>query len=253
MNRRRLLAILGAVLLTVFGTIVLVAYVSSAERRAQQGAELVGILVAREEIPAGTSVGDVKGLVARREVPSSVRAEDAVTNLDDLGRQVTVERILQNEPIVARQFGDAAAAQRSGGGQLSEGLEVITLALEPQRALGGELAQGDLVGVLVSMDSAATTDTQSDEASGASDDATTAMILAGVRVAGVSGADPEADQAGTNVLVTLEVDQTDAEKIAFGAEYGRIWLTRQAEDEPGVDSDGQTRRKLFKNLRDQSP
>lgn len=249
MNRRRVLAIIAAVLLTLFGTVVLIAYVSSAERRAQRGAELVGILVAAEEIPAGTSGASLAGSrsVTRREVPLASRAEDAVTDLAELGDQVTLERILAGEPIVARHFGDADASGRAGA-QVEEGLEVVTIALEPQRALGGRLSQGDLVGVIVSLESeTSSSDADIDEPESGDSDATTAMVLAGVPVVDVTGADPETGEAANMLMVTLQVDEPDAERIIFGAEFGRLWLTRQGEGEQ-TDGARRTRDNIFSGL-----
>jgi pilus assembly protein CpaB len=251
MNRRRVVTIIAAILLTLFGMVVVIAYVNSAEGRAQENAELVSILVATEEIPAGTPAASLAGSrsVALRQVPQAVRAEDAVQDLDALGDQVTLERILANEPIVARHFGDPAEAQRPGSGQVEEGLEIITVALEPQRALGGEIAAGDLVGVIVSLedsggsDEAATTD----PTTGGGDEATSGMVLAGVPVTGVSGVDPEAGAPGDLIMVSLQVDEPDAERIAFGAEFGRLWLTRQAEGET-TDTRTRSREDIFDGL-----
>lgn len=250
MARRRLLAIVGAVLLTLFGTVVLIAYVNAAERRAQKGAEFVGVLVAAKEIPAGTPAADLADRIERREVTGATRPEDAITSLDDLRGKVTLDRILKDMPIVARQFGDRATAQGSGESGVEEGHEIVTIGLDPQRALGGEVAEGDRVGVIVSLDDPATDpgDAASSETTTSGDGATTAMVLAGVRVSDVAGVDPESGDAANTLMVSFDVDQSDAERMVFGAEYGRIWLTRQAEEGPGVDGDRQTRETIFRNL-----
>ena len=245
MNRRRVLAIVAAVLLTLFGTVVLIAFVNSAERRAQEGAELVGVLVATEEIPAGTPAADIADVVRRVEVPESSRADDAVIDLEALGGQVTLERILGNEPIVARHFGDEADAQRAGAGGLEEGREIISISLDAQRALGGQLSQGDLVGVIVSFES--DTAAAEGETTTSGGDAETKMILTGVRVTDVTGgtgAEVEAGAAGQAVTVSLDVDEEDAEAIAFGMEFGRLWLTRQAEGNR-LDDQLQTRDRVL--------
>lgn len=251
MDRRRILTIAAAVLLTLFGAIVLVAYVNSAERRAQQGAEFVTILVAAAEIEPGTPATDLAGSssIATREVPVSVRASDAVTNLADLGQEVTVDRILADMPIVARQFGDAASAGGGGRRGIDEGREIITLALESQRALGGRVAEGDFVGVLVSTDDGQAPEDGSADAGGDSGcTGTTAMVLTSVRVVDVAGVNPETGEVGGTITVSFDVDQSQAETLAFAAEYGSIWLTRQREDGPGPNSRAQTCENIYANL-----
>jgi pilus assembly protein CpaB len=252
MNRRRVLAIVAAVLLTVFGVVVIIAYVNAAEDRAQETAGLVRILVAAEEIPAGTPAPELEGRVAPREVPRSFRPEDPVTNIEELGRKETVERILEGEPIVERQFGEPGSTPPPGQPQLDEGREVITLTLEAQRALGGEVAAGDLVGVIVSLDDiGGDGETPIDETGGTGAGGQgcgeTGMVLARVEVTDVSGAaDPETGEAGGNaVTVSLNVDQPDAERLAFAAEYGSIWLTRQTDQSLPLDDDRQSCDTIF--------
>lgn len=247
MNRRRVLAIVAAVLLTVFGVVVIIAYVNAAERRAQESAGLDEILVAAEEIPAGTAARDLEGLVAVREVPGAFVADDAVTDLNDLGRLVAAERILQGEPIVARQFAERGSVPRRGQDPLDEGREVITLTLEAQRALGGEIAAGDIVGVIVSLDDASGGEaTTGETGSGGRGCGETGMVLDRVEVTDVAGAaDADTGEAGRAVTVSLDVDQPDAERLAFAAEYGRIWLTRQTNRSLQTDDDRQSCDSIF--------
>jgi pilus assembly protein CpaB len=245
MNRRRVLAIVTAVVLTLFGTIVLIAYVNSAEERALAGSELVEILVAAQEIPASTPAASLADKVVTRLVPEEFVPGDAVRNLESLGEKVTLERVLEGEPIVERQFGERSSVRPGGGGEIEEGLEIVTVALEPQRALGGQVTEGDLVGVIVSVEPDSGENSSIDGTGG---EATTAMVLAGVPVTDVrGGADPETGEASDLIMVSLQVDQPDAERVIFGAEFGRLWLTRQGE---GLQPDDQkrTRTNIYSGL-----
>lgn len=237
MNRRRVIAVVAAVILTLIGTLVLLAYVNSVEQRAREDSDLVRTLVAREEIPAGTPASELAGSqrVGITEVPASFPPDDAIRDpaaLADLGDQVTLERILEGEPIVARHFGDAAEAQRGGGaGGLERGREIITIALEPQRALGGELAAGDVVGVIASFGEETGGAAADAAAGGGAEGSATSMVLTNISVTNVTGTEQAAGPAGQAqqaVGVSLDVDQADAEVIAFAMEFGNVWLTRQA-------------------------
>lgn len=252
MNRRRVVTIVAAIVLTLFGTIVLIAYVNSAERRAREGAQLVGILVAAAEIPQGTPAADLAGSaqVARQEVPADFLADDAVSDLADLGDQVTTQPILAGEPLVARQFADEGTAA-GGSGAIPEGREIISVALEPQRALGGEIAEGDLVGVIISIEGdgasggGEATDVAASDAEGSGGG--TAMVLAGVPVTRVGGVNADTGETGNAIMVSLEVDEPDAERIVYGAEFGRLWLTRQGEGET-IDASRRTGDNIFSGL-----
>lgn len=231
MNRRRLLTIIAAVVLTLLGTVILIAYVNSAERRAQEGAELVRVLYAVGEIEAGTPASELVGseLVAVREVPATVRPDDAVMNPEELGEEEAVNTIHADTPIIARQFDTPQATGGGARGGVREGREVISVALETQRALGGDIQEDDHVGMMMSIEGAQPppgSDTTNDNSCGG----TTAMVLAGLTVVDVNGINAETGEAGNTITVSFDVDQSQAEKIAFAAEYGRIWLTRQPEN-----------------------
>jgi pilus assembly protein CpaB len=251
MNRRRLLAIIAAIVLTLFGTFVLIAFVNSAENRAREGTDVVEVLVAAEEIPAGTPAAELAeaASVTRRPVlPSSV-ANDAVSDLNDLGNQVAVQDILVGQQIVNRQFGNPAQQRRTGAGRIEEGQEIVTVSLEPQRAVGGQIAEGDLVGVVVSLEDASSGggDGGGESFGGSGEGAFSAMVLAGVEVTAVTGTDPETGATDDVITVSLQVDQPAVERIVYGAEFGRLWLTRQS-DGITADRDELDRQRLLGTL-----
>lgn len=242
MNRRRVLAIVGAALLALFGTVVLLVYVSTADRRAQQGTALVEVLVATQQIEGGVAPDDMQELVTQQSIPQDLQQDDAIQALEDpsLEGMVTTETILEGEQIVMRQFGDSARG-RGGAQDIPEGKEIVTVAIEAQRAAGGRIESGDLVGVMLTFDGeGGSGEAGADDAT--TNEATTAMVRTGIRVTDVTGGvDSESGAVGENVLVSLEVDQTDAETIVFGQEFGSLWLTRQPEEPLDADNDVRTR------------
>jgi pilus assembly protein CpaB len=109
----------------------------------------------------------------------------------------------------------------------------VSILLEPQRAIGGRLAAGDTVGVVVSLGTPATH-----------------AVLHRVLVTQVQGApapvdpaaegDPETASAGapapaSSLMITLAVSAAQAEAVVFGIEHGTLWLTLEPE---GADIGG---------------
>ncbi len=239
MNRRRVVILVTAVLLALFGMFIIVAYVSSAERRALEGTELVPVLVAGAEIDANTPAADLGELVTTEEVPVRLRQDDAVRNIDNLGGQVTTSPIRAGEQIVQRQFGEADAV-RDGGSQIEPGKEIVSIALEPQRAVGGRVAAGDFVSVIISLGEAAVQD-EADPQQLNQVGNLTGVVLSNVPVTTVTGGvTAESGEAGGLVMVSLEVDALDAERIVFGMEHGQIWLTLNGEDVGRPDNQPQS-------------
>lgn len=230
MNRRRILTILAAIVLALFGMVVIVAYVSAAEERAQEGNELVPVLVATDEIETNTPASELSSVVVVTEVPERLRQPDAVRRLEALNEKVTIGPVRAGEQIVERQFGEPDAVRSPGGQGIRKGQEIVTVALEPQRAVGGRLAPGDRVSVIVSIGEAEVAD-DVDPSQTTTQQSTTGVVLNDVPVTAVSGGvSEESAEAANVVLVSLEVDGSDAERVVFGMEHGTVWLTLNGED-----------------------
>lgn len=235
--KRRILSALLAVALAVAGTAVLVSYVRSAEQRALAGEQVVEVLVADGTIPAGTDAAALTGRVRTEQVPAKVQAAGSVSDLDAVAGKVTTVDLLPGEQLTTARFAEPAQFATRSGVDIPEGLQVITVSLEAARALGGQLAPGERVGVVASFTQSEVpredNPTETEQA-----DASTHMILHKVLVTNVQGepqptaetdgARDPAPQAG--FLVSLAVDAPSAERIVFAAEHGTVWLTLQPDD-----------------------
>lgn len=213
---RKLTGLAGAVGLASVGTLVLVGYVQAAEERALAGERMVPVLVVEAPIEKGTSAADLRALVRAEQVPAKVRAEGAVTELGAIEGKVAAVDLLPGEQVVSGRF---AAPADVGPIGLPPGLEEVTLNLESERAVGGRVQVGSEVAVFASF-----------TGDGASP-ARTEVILRDAPVVAVAVSDSNSagedgePVPGTGLLVTLAVEPPVAERIVFGAEHGRIWLS----------------------------
>jgi pilus assembly protein CpaB len=104
----------------------------------------------------------------------------------------------------------------------------VSIAVDPQRTAAGRIGVGDHVGVFVSLD-----------ASG-DQPAETELLLSNVLVTsiGPAGGSPSSGSTTTgtsttassvtgSTLVTFAVSADDAQKLVYGAEFGRVWLSLQ--------------------------
>jgi pilus assembly protein CpaB len=231
--RRRLFAAFAALVLLVVGTAVLVAYVRGADARALAGARTIEVLVADELIPQGTPGSELTGLVRTEMLPAKAALAGRVTDLSSLTGRVSTVDLEPGEQLLASRFESPDDLQAPGTVAVPEGLQEVSILLEPQRAIGGRLAAGDSVGVVVSLDTPATH-----------------AVLHRVLVTQVQGApapvdpaaegDPETASAGapapaSSLMITLAVSAAQAEAVVFGIEHGTLWLTLEPE---GADIGG---------------
>jgi len=224
--RRRLLAAVAALVRLVAGTAVLVAYVGGADSRALAGVQTVEVLVADELIPEGTTAAELDGLVDTETVPAKAAVAGRVTTLSALRGEVATVDILPGEQLLGARFSRPDELQTPGTVEVPAGLQEISVLLEPQRAVGGRLAAGDTVGVVVSLKFEDGT-------------STTHAVLHDVLVTQVQGApaapvegDDQQETASSgaaapsaSLMVTVAVRAAQAEAVVFGVEHGSIWLS----------------------------
>jgi pilus assembly protein CpaB len=224
--RRRLLAAFAALVLLVAGTLVLLAYVRGADARALAGTRTVEVLVADELIPQGTAGTELAELVRTEVLPAKAALQGRVTDLSSLIDLVSTVDLQPGEQLLTSRFESPDERQAPGTVEVPEGLHEVSVLLEPQRAVGGRLAAGDTVGVVVSMSTPATH-----------------AVLHRVLVTQVQGApapapaegEAETASAGSaapsaSLMITLAVTAAQAEAVVFGIEHGTLWLTLEPAD-----------------------
>ena len=250
--RRRVVGLAAAVVLALFGTLVLVAYVQSARDKAAAGEQLYPVLVVSRPIAKGTAATAIAGSVKTVSVPSNVRANGSVTDVASLRDLVTAVDLVPGEQLLASRF---VAAQDAPGGIVPPDKLRVTLSLEPERVLGGELQPGATVAVVTSFDK------DPSGSDGAPAPATSHLILHHVVVTAIQGAPgpgpsaaktqssqggQSADPAPTQkILVTLALDAGSVERVVFAAEHGKVWLAAEPNAAPEDGTRIVTRENVF--------
>ena len=210
MKRQKLIGIIASVLLAAVGTGLLVTYVRSAEDRALKGEKTVDVLVVSTAIPKGTKAEEIGPSVRLEQVPTKVLTPDALSSTSSLAGKVAGVDLLPGEQLVTGRFSSPAEVQGINPRFLQ-----VTVAMDPVRAIGGQVRKGDSVAVALSF----------------KEPETTHLVLHKVRVTDVrdEGGAPVVTPAtgpapAGRLLVTLAVDGPSMEKVVFGAEYGTVWL-----------------------------
>lgn len=205
--QRRVLAAIAAFVLALVGAVLLLSYVSGADDRARASEETVQVLVAQAPISAGTPANQIVAKVDLEDVPARLVAEDAITDLADLGDSPTTGAMLPGDQLSAGRFAERTAIKER------DGEEEVSLTLDAQRAVGGALGEGDRVAVYLTR----TTDAGS----------TSERIYDDVEVTRVSGTDDSGaitDPTG-GVTVTLALTPEQATTVIAASRDGAVWLS----------------------------
>ena len=256
--KSRLIAGAIAVVLAVAGTVVVVSYVRGADARALSGLDTVRVLVAVEPIAEGTIGTDLTKIVASKELPATAVLPSRVTDLDQLTDQVALVALEPGEQLLSNKFG-LPKTSTTAELVIPPDLQQVTVLLELQRALGGQIKAGDSVGVFLSVDESKQTHmkahnvlvtlvqqvplavpvagAETDGADAAASTDRAAPVAADAADGETSGAEdsdaapasgaPPLDSLTESLLVTLATTAPIAERIVFAANFGTVWLSNE--------------------------
>jgi pilus assembly protein CpaB len=258
--RRRLLAVLVAVVLAVAGCIAIVAYVRAADRRALAGREAVWTLVASKRIPAGTTGAQIRdgGYTERVAMPAATVPADGIETIDDQLAALAVTADLQPRQLLLRgMFGESTRV--SGGLALPDGKLAVSVEMTAAARVAGFVRPGSKVAVF---DTFTVRDGKGRVPSGTrladnyAYNHATRVLLPRVEVLGVGergtagaatstpageAATAKDTKAGLTVLVTLAANQDEAERLIHASLTGSLSFallddTATIEPGPGVDN-----------------
>lgn len=239
---RRIALLIAAVIVAGLGTTLVFLYVKSADNRAIEAQAPVTVLVAKLPIAAGTKVQDAAnaGSFEAQEVPAQSVTPGALSSVTALSESVAVAPIFPGQQILAPMFGTSASGSLVTGLTLPPGTIAVSVQFgDPQRVAGFVLPGSDVVVFLAGP--VGTADQP--------DDITRVLIpRARVVAAGPTTASAPADPATANVevlpktLLTLALNQKDAEKIILASTKGTLYLgllngASQIAPGPGVTVD----------------
>ena len=146
-NKRRIIGIVAATVLALIGTVALVTYVRSATDDAVADETLVDVYVVDEFIPKGAEPDTIRSAVTVEQVPARLVQTGALTDLEQVGEQVAASDLQPGDQLLAARL----AAQDLVTEEVTDKVQISAL-LEAERAVGGALKKGDLVGVYLSFD-----------------------------------------------------------------------------------------------------
>jgi pilus assembly protein CpaB len=226
--KTRLLGGIVALVLAVVGTLLLVSYVQGSEARAQADLQPIDVLVVEKQIPQGSNLDQIKSAVKLTSLPSASVPNGALKSLDGLDGKVTSADLVPGEPLLGVRLVDPTSLAAPGSVPVPAGMQEISVQLDAQRVVGGRIAAGDTVGVVALF------------AGDSTNGGTAQQIFHKVLVTSVQRAaapnstsnQASSEQANTQLptgqlLVTFARSDTDAQKIAFAAEFGKLWLTKE--------------------------
>ena len=237
---KKVVGVIAAAIMAVVGTVLLVIFVQGAEDRALEGEELVTVLVAEQQIPAGTPVADIEEFVQTERIPEKIAPEGVIADLVQVQGLVAAADIIEGETLVSGRFIEADQfSARRGSVEVPEGLLEVTIAMSQEQFIGGVPVPGDKIALIANGNRADFIPSTNDplQAGAPTDPATpgtvvdteltvTKIILQQALVTNVQGnplpegpavqsATDRVAPASGSILVTLALDGPDTERLLY--------------------------------------
>src|SRR4051794_20472863 len=205
-------ALTVAAVAAVLAGLVLLAFASRYKNSVQGGNAERNALVADRLIPKGTS-GDLVvsgGLFRQTQVRDTDLAAGAVADGSALAGRVATRDIYPGQQITSADFAAGADPLR---GQLKGNQRALAIPLDSSHGLIGQVRTGDRVDILAGFNS-----TNASTGAGRPEVRT---LMGNVLVLGAPGA---TSGKNNDQNVTVRVAASDATKLAFASDNGKIWI-----------------------------
>lgn len=222
MERRKILLVVATVVAALGATLVFL-YAQGAENRAVAQFQTVEVLSAAQRIERGESVDDAlaAGKVTLESVTVDEVLEGAGSDDETFAGQVALTTIYPGEQLLPVKFGAADEVESTSTLPVPDGKVAIAVSLTDQGRVGSFTRPGSEVAIYLSA---------------VPEDGTpayTRMLLPRVTVIGAGSTTQVQAAAATaegevaaeqlpNTLLTLAVDQQEAEKVLFAQDAGTL-------------------------------
>jgi pilus assembly protein CpaB len=211
---RRTLLLVAALVVAALGTTGIFLYVNGVDQRAEAGYDLVDVLVASTTITPGTSAQDAEDsgvFEIRPFIASSVEGLPALSNISEIADKVALSPIAAGSPILATQFGNPG---ESAVLPIPKGKLAVSLTLDDPQRVAGFVEPGSSVVVFLTA-----------AAGAGGGQVSTRVLLTDVPViaAGattVVSSDTATGEEVSKALLTVAVDQEDAQKLVYAQNSG---------------------------------
>jgi pilus assembly protein CpaB len=222
-SKRRIVGILAAVILATIGTVALVGYVQSAKDKAVAEERMVEVYVVDKLVPKGAAAETIKSSVSIEQIPARLEQPGAVEDLKDVGANVAAADLQPGDQLLAARLvpKEEVAVEVKDKVQVSKEFTA-------ERAVGGNLKKGDLVGVYLSFDPFTY-----EEAGVSTEGAATPDATAAANTTDTPSTDPAATDASSTDTATSDTGGQKKTANVTHLEFEHVLVTNvQTTDQP---------------------
>jgi pilus assembly protein CpaB len=230
--RSKIVILLLAIVLGLLAAYAATRYIDSARSRVEAQEQPVDVLVAQQDLPSGMTAEELAGdeFLALVAVPRRYVSDGAISSMAAIEGKILTAPLSRGEQVTNERFSLPSEAGLSFA--VPEDYVAIAMPNRADRGVAGLIRPGDTVAVYVTF-----------EPAGGLEEAITKMVLRKARVLAVGSSTMAVDKTNAETqeqdgalasggdaadevaeTVTLALSPSDAEKLVFANEEGRVWL-----------------------------
>ncbi len=227
---RRTILLIAALVVAALGTTLVFLYANRAEETAMAGQSPVQVLVATASVPAGTSGASISqsGAMELKSMPAAAVPPAALSDITPVADLVSLAPIYAGQVLLEPMFG--SQQQASGGLTLPKGTVGVSVQLGDPERVAGFVQPGSNVAIFLTVAGA-----------GSVADQQTKLLLDKVPVVAVGpttmaagtaqdGTAPSNAEAIPTAIITVALDQEQAQKLIQGKQSGSLQLALVNQD-----------------------
>ena len=248
---KRWVPIILAIVLAVIAAGLVFFYVRGAEQRVIEEQQPVSVLVSTSSIPRGITLGDAVagGLAEQTQVPADMAPAGALSGVTpENAGLLAINNVNPGQILLSSNF--TAELPDITPVNIPDGLLAVSISLGDVQRVGNFLRPGAEVVIFNSYTPAGGAVQEEGEAAA---DLTTRVLVDRALVLGVGevASQPTTNPDGTTTtqppssLITLGVDQAEAEKIILASQTGSLYFGLLGDGTEVVGSNGTTAGNLF--------
>ena len=239
---RRIVVIVAAIVVAMLGAGLVISYAVTADMRARSNIEGVTVAISDKLIPVGTSGARIRSekMFRLERFPKTSVPSDALNDVSaELDRLVVTSTVAPGQVLLSAMFGEQSKV--NSGLNLPDGKMAVTVSTGVPEQVAGYVQQGAHVAIFVTYK---LVDAQGRETKFQR----TRVLLPNAEVltvgtyqpatnsGGAAGAVTNANRTNNTLLVTLAVNQAEAERLIEALNTGKLYLgllTDAIEVKPG--------------------
>ena len=241
---RRTVLLIAAVVVAALGVTLIFLYVSGIQSRANDDAKLLQILVATEDIPAGTTAGKAQedGFLEQKEIPAGFFPPGGLSDIAPIADQVALAPIFTGSQIMAQQFGQPSESSTLS---IPKDKVAVSVQLGDPNRVAGFVVPGAEVAVFVTLPNGTN-----------KGDKTQALLpraqVIGVGPSTVTTQTTATDQGQTvqeeisRAILTLALSQKETQKLIQAQSVGALYFGLLSADSKVAPGNPTTNDNLFR-------